>query len=125
MDLLGTSGRGNKEADGAINSNMGGIRTYVGSDGKLHFVDAGGADTALNFSAGNYRITVNFTLSCYVENQGTSSVTSQMVIIIQKGVITSNTLSNTTATKTYGNGSAYMSYSRASLAISSVNITKL
>ena len=34
-----------------INSNISGIRTYVGADGKLHFVDAGGADTALNFSS--------------------------------------------------------------------------
>lgn len=35
----------------SINSNISGIRTYVGADGKLHFVDAGGADTALNFSS--------------------------------------------------------------------------
>lgn len=34
----------------SINSNISGIRTYVGADGKLHFTDAGGADTALPFS---------------------------------------------------------------------------
>ena len=39
-----------KEADEAINSNISGIRTYVGADGKLHFTDAGGADTALPFN---------------------------------------------------------------------------
>lgn len=39
-------------ADGfiQINSNISGICTYVGADGKIHFVDAGGADTALNFN---------------------------------------------------------------------------
>ena len=29
------------------------IRTYVGSDGKLHFVNKAGADTVLNFNSGN------------------------------------------------------------------------
>ena len=28
------------------------VKTYVGSDGKLHFVNSAGADTALNFSSG-------------------------------------------------------------------------
>ena len=34
-------------ADGfiQINSNISGIRTYVGTDGKIHFVDGAGADT--------------------------------------------------------------------------------
>lgn len=36
----------------AINSNISGIRTYVGTDGKIHFVDGAGADTVLNFSKG-------------------------------------------------------------------------
>ena len=35
-----------------INSNAAKIKTYVGSDGKLHFIDSAGADTALNFSSG-------------------------------------------------------------------------
>ena len=34
-----------------LNKNMGKVKTYVGSDGKLHFTDASGADTALNFSS--------------------------------------------------------------------------
>lgn len=33
-----------------LNSSLSKIRTYVGSDGKLHFVNASGADTALPFS---------------------------------------------------------------------------
>lgn len=33
-----------------LNGKVSKIKTYVGSDGKLHFVDASGADTALNFS---------------------------------------------------------------------------
>ncbi len=28
------------------------MKTYVGTDGKLHFVNSAGADTALNFSSG-------------------------------------------------------------------------
>lgn len=36
--------------DSAINNNLTQIKTYVGSDGKLHFTDVSGADTVLNFS---------------------------------------------------------------------------
>lgn len=32
------------------------IKTYVGSDSKLHFVDLTGADTALNFSSGGLKL---------------------------------------------------------------------
>ena len=38
------------------------INLYVGSDGKLHFVNRDGADTALNFSNGKYTVT-QFTIS--------------------------------------------------------------
>lgn len=34
----------------ALNTNSQRIRVYVGSDGKLHFVNSAGADTVLNFS---------------------------------------------------------------------------
>lgn len=34
-----------------LNSNIGNISVYVGSDGKIHFKDGTGADTALNFSS--------------------------------------------------------------------------
>ena len=33
-----------------LNDSLGQVKTYVGSDGKLHFVDASGADTVLPFS---------------------------------------------------------------------------
>ena len=35
-----------------INSNGSNIKTYVGSDGKIHFKDWTGADTVLNFNSG-------------------------------------------------------------------------
>ena len=35
-----------------LNSNGSNVKTYVGTDGKIHFVDWTGADTALNFSSG-------------------------------------------------------------------------
>ena len=34
-----------------LNSNVTNVKTYVGTDGKLHFVNSAGADTALNFSS--------------------------------------------------------------------------
>ena len=34
-----------------LNDSLGKIRIYVGTDGKLHYVDKAGADTALNFSS--------------------------------------------------------------------------
>lgn len=40
----------NKSAISTANTNMGKIRTYVGSDGKLHFTDASGADSVLPFN---------------------------------------------------------------------------
>ncbi len=35
-----------------VNNSLSKVKTYVGSDGKLHFVDASGADAVLNFSSG-------------------------------------------------------------------------
>lgn len=35
-----------------LNTNVNKVKIYVGSDGKLHFTNASGADTALNFSSG-------------------------------------------------------------------------
>lgn len=34
-----------------INNDLSKVNTYVGSDGKLHFVNSAGADTVLNFSS--------------------------------------------------------------------------
>lgn len=40
------------------NSNLQNVNVYVGADGKLHFVDSGGADSVLPFnSISNYKIT--------------------------------------------------------------------
>ena len=35
----------------ALNSNIGNISVYVGDDGKIHFKNSAGADTALNFKS--------------------------------------------------------------------------
>lgn len=35
-----------------LNNNLSKVRIYVGSDGKLHFVNSAGADTVLPFSSG-------------------------------------------------------------------------
>ena len=52
-----------------INSNAAKIKTYVGSDGKLHFVDSAGADTALNFSKGTNSIKV-----CDISDNSTTTI---------------------------------------------------
>ena len=39
------------EATKKLSDNLTKVKTYVGSDGKLHFVDASGADTVLPFSS--------------------------------------------------------------------------
>ena len=36
-----------------INSNVSNVNVYVGSDGKIHFKNSAGADTALNFNKGD------------------------------------------------------------------------
>ena len=50
-----------------LNSNCKKINTYVGNDGKIHFVNSGGADTVLNFSSGAKSIVLN------MDNYGWSS----------------------------------------------------
>ena len=47
----GAGALGVKELYTELNTNLDKVRTYVGSDGKLHFVNASGADTVLNFSS--------------------------------------------------------------------------
>lgn len=37
-------------------TNLAKVKTYVGTDGKLHFINSAGADTALNFSKGIHKI---------------------------------------------------------------------
>lgn len=48
------------------------IKTYVGSDSKLHFVDLTGADTALNFSSGAGDTVIN----CSCNNSGPNNATN-------------------------------------------------
>lgn len=50
LEIIGQELRSINSDVNEINSNLSVISIYVGSDGKLHFVDAGGADTTLNFS---------------------------------------------------------------------------
>ena len=46
-----------------INSNGTNVKTYVGSDGLLHFTDWTGADSVLNFSSGGTTCKLSLTLS--------------------------------------------------------------
>ena len=46
-----------------VNDSLTNVRTYVGSDGKLHFVDASGADSVLPFSSMKRFYTDAITLS--------------------------------------------------------------
>ena len=48
-----------------INSKVSTVKTYVGTDGKIHFVDSAGADTALNFSKGG-----KYSWYLYLESNG-------------------------------------------------------
>ena len=42
------------------NQSLTNVRTYVGEDGKLHFVDSSGADTVLPFSSGYKEVAIVF-----------------------------------------------------------------
>lgn len=44
---------GVKDGFEQLNDSLTQVKTYVGEDGKLHFVDSAGADTVLNFSGGD------------------------------------------------------------------------
>lgn len=52
-----------------LNGNLNKINVYVGGDGKLHFVNSGGADSALNFSSYPYP---EITISGYGSDAGTT-----------------------------------------------------
>ncbi len=76
-------------ADGfiQINSNISGIRTYVGTDGKIHFVDGAGADTVLNFSTApkiiNLGTGTSFNVSSY---NGYQKFTNSNFFIIPESI---------------------------------------
>lgn len=67
------------------------VKTYVGSDGKLHFVNASGADTVLNFSGNvkfnTYRITTTSTSG--------SAPSVKVVLTDYTGAVTEKTVSTT------------------------------
>lgn len=87
-----------------LNTNMNKVETYVGSDGKLHFVNASGVDTALNFSRGSgeaFR---------FIENVGYGRTdyapgfaNGYMVSLNSNVVISSSSINAGVITK-YGNG---------------------
>ena len=60
-----------------LNSNAAKIKTYVGSDGKIHFVNSVGADTVLNFSSASK-------LLWYQEAKGDSSVFPAQTITLNE-----------------------------------------
>ena len=65
-----------------INSNAAKIKTYVGSDGKLHFVDSAGADTALNFSSNNILDFSNYGYVKTLSNGGNYTVTETGIYML-------------------------------------------
>ncbi len=76
-----------KKVDEEINSNISGIRTYVGTDGKIHFVDGAGADTVLNFSTApkiiNLGTGTSFNVSSY---NGYQKFTNSNFFIIPESI---------------------------------------
>ena len=82
-----------------INSNASKIKTYVGSDGKLHFVDSAGADSVLNFSASGG--------TCYLLGTFGTNVTKTFNVSSIEGFgsfTTNNFLLGVTTVKTYLTG---------------------
>lgn len=61
---------------GTLSSNCNSINVYVGSDGKIHFKNSAGADTALNF---NKTIVQNVTFKEYTFKK-TGTVRSTVVV---------------------------------------------
>lgn len=49
--ILRTGKSGAVDCITTLNSNIGNISVYVGDDGKIHFKNSAGADTALNFKS--------------------------------------------------------------------------
>lgn len=80
------------KATKALNDKVSKVRTYVGSDGKLHFVDASGADTVLNFSSAKEITSVNsFGVGTANTKTETFSITGKFVIISWSKMVTEST----------------------------------
>ena len=69
-----------------LNSNAAKIKTYVGSDGKIHFVDSAGADTALNFSSGGVVNSVTGISEGYTGSSISTTVTNGKIYMIIAGL---------------------------------------
>lgn len=94
-----------------LNESLQTVRTYVGSDGKLHFVDASGADSVLPFSSvkeinGSFTLDTGTTTNLTFPTSGYSTLTvttsnyasgtRQLIITTSKG--TTTLTNNDTAT---------------------------
>ena len=70
-----------------LNSNVSNVKTYVGTDGKLHFTDSAGADTALNFkSASNiasrsFKLELSYGSYLWVYLTATASISNGAITI--------------------------------------------
>ncbi len=67
-----------------LNESLDKVRTYVGEDGKLHFVDASGADSVLPFSN-------SYQLFCVITTSTDQFQAGVCCIDIKDGVITKST----------------------------------
>ena len=79
------------------------IKTYVGSDGKLHFVNKAGADTVLNFSSGAIKkieVISEYRCTSSTHTINVSSVLNQNGIDINS-VTTDNFLISKTSCRTF------------------------
>ena len=80
------------------------MNTYVGTDGKLHFVNSAGADSVLNFSSGSTSgtLTLNLSGSTAAERDdvtGTASISGNIVFAINMETM-SVTVTNSLTLKT-------------------------
>lgn len=94
-----------------VNQNLGKVRIYVGSDGKLHFVNASGADSALPFkknSNGVLYLSAQATIyayhSGYNANEGHRAHSISLQVNITNGVISGVTFNSGQATSGYSGG---------------------
>lgn len=73
-----------------LNSSLTKVKTYVGSDGKLHFVDAKGADSVLPFSGSNKYIDSNIQVTGGENN----TTTNDYSVVVPSNVKTCTIFSN-------------------------------
>ena len=75
------------KAVSTLNSNLGKVSVYVGDDGKLHFVDATGADSVIPFSSGVEFCWGVYGLSDHMNLKNTGSVTFEVLKYTASGKI--------------------------------------